>query len=174
MIVLLLLKSFKFKAMKLSIWLFASLFLFVSCNDTKVEEHESPYEIFGENFNSDGELMKPLELSRVLDEMDDNDTLDVVFTTTIDAVCQKKGCWMDVEIGNDETVRVTFLDYGFFVPLNASGSEAIIKGKAFWKSETAAEKRHYAEDAGVAYEEHEDVEEEYSPHIIATGVLIKK
>jgi hypothetical protein len=70
---------------------------------------------------------------------------------------------------------VTFLDYGFFVPLNSAGSEAIIKGKAFWKSDTAAEKRHYAEDAGEEFDESElAMADDYAPHIVATGVLLKK
>lgn len=130
------------------------------------------FEVFGENFEQKS-VMKPEELSVLFDKLDEGDTTEVIFSTNIQAVCQKKGCWMDVDISNDEVVRVTFLDYGFFVPLNAGGSEAIIKGKAFWKSETLAEKRHYAEDAGQDFIE-EELDEEVYPHIVATGVLIKK
>jgi hypothetical protein len=46
----------------------------------------------------------------------------VIFQGTIAEVCQKKGCWMKVLPMEGETgVRVTFLDYGFFVPKDSKG-----------------------------------------------------
>lgn len=142
---------------------------FISCQNNNAQ-----YEVFGEGFDADSKVLSAKELDDIFDELDFEDTVEVVFSTKIDAVCQKKGCWMDVDLDNDDVARVTFLDYGFFVPLNASGSEAIIKGKAFWKADTAAEKRHYAEDAGVSVDEADLDEDAYAPHIVATGVLIKK
>lgn len=132
------------------------------------------YATFGESFDQNSKSISSKDLNSQFDDLEIGDTAEVVFTTKIDAVCQKKGCWMDVDLANDEVARVTFLDYGFFVPLNSSGSEAIIKGKAFWKRETAAEKRHFAEDAGEKIDSIQLNEEEYTPHILATGVLIKK
>ncbi len=132
------------------------------------------FEVFGENFEQ-SKVMSSSDLNAVFDKLEIGDTAEVIFNTKIDAVCQKKGCWMDVELSDEEVARVTFLDYGFFVPLNSSGSEAVVKGKAFWKSDSEAEKRHYAEDAGQAYNAGTDENfEEYMPHIVATGVLIKK
>jgi hypothetical protein len=138
------------------------------------QNKEAQYEVFGEGFEVDSKIMSAKELDKLFDQLELEDTVEVVFSTKIDAVCQKKGCWMDVDLDNDAVARVTFLDYGFFVPLNAAGSEAIVKGKAFWKADTAAEKRHYAEDAGGSIEEIELDEDAYAPHIVATGVLIKK
>jgi hypothetical protein len=111
----------------------------------------------------------------LFDATEIGDTVDVTFSTKIDAVCQKKGCWMEVDLADDNVARVTFKDYGFFVPLNAGESEAIVHGKAFWKVETMAEKLHYAEDAGEDPDDIDETDEtEYEPHIIATGVKIKK
>jgi hypothetical protein len=138
------------------------------------QNKEAQYEVFGEGFEVDSKIMSAKELDKLFDQLELEDTVEVVFSMKIDAVCQKKGCWMDVDLDNDAVARVTFLDYGFFVPLNAAGSEAIVKGKAFWKADTAAEKRHYAEDAGGSIEEIELDEDAYAPHIVATGVLIKK
>ena len=45
----------------------------------------------------------------------------VRMTATIDQVCQVSGCWMIVEDGEQEA-RVTFADYGFFVPKHAAGA----------------------------------------------------
>ncbi len=146
-----------------------ALFLF-SCNT-----ESNDFETFGAGFDPKVAVLSADEMDDVFEKLEIGDTADIVFSTKIDAVCQKKGCWMDVELVDDYVARVTFLDYGFFVPLNSAGSEAIIKGKAFWKSDTAAEKRHYAEDAGEEFDESElAMADDYAPHIVATGVLLKK
>jgi hypothetical protein len=46
----------------------------------------------------------------------------------VTAVCQSKGCWMQL---SDETgvAHVKFAGYGFFVPKDASGHRAVIEGK---------------------------------------------
>lgn len=148
---------------------FLPAILLFSCNTAG-----DNFETFGEGFDTKVELLSADEMDAVFEKLEIGDTADVVFSTKIEAVCQKKGCWMDVELAEDYVARVTFLDYGFFVPLNSSGSEAIIKGKAFWKSDTAAEKRHYAEDAGQELDEIEEtMDDDYAPHIVATGVLLK-
>jgi hypothetical protein len=39
--------------------------------------------------------------------------------------CTEKGCWMQLAAAKDQTgIRVTFKDYGFFIPLNAAGMKA--------------------------------------------------
>lgn len=48
----------------------------------------------------------------------------------VQAVCQKRGCWM--EIGAEETsssMRVTFYGYSFFVPRDSKGAEVKVQGK---------------------------------------------
>jgi hypothetical protein len=122
-----------------------------------------PYETFGQDFEITKDTLTARQMDDLFDEIEIGDTALVTFSSKIDAVCQKKGCWMEVD-----------LDEGY-VPLNAGGSEAIIYGKAFWKADSAAEKRHYAEDAGEEYVEVElDEDEDYAPHVIALGVKIKK
>ncbi|MCW5890353.1 MAG: DUF4920 domain-containing protein [bacterium] len=66
---------------------------------------------------------------------------------TVSGVCQKVGCWLQLRDG-DQTVRVRFRDYAFFVPLDVSGREAIVEGTAQVSVVTQAERRHLAEDAG--------------------------
>ena len=134
-----------------------------------------PYETFGQDFEITKDTLTARQMDDLFDKIEIGDTALVTFSSKIDAVCQKKGCWMEVDLDEGYVARVTFLDYGFFVPLNAGGSEAIIYGKALWKADSAAEKRHYAEDAGEEYVEEElDEDEDYAPHVIALGVKIKK
>ncbi len=146
----------------------ATALIFSACKN-------DPYETFGQDFEITKDTLSARQMDDLFDELDFHDTALVVFNSKIDAVCQKKGCWMEVDLDEGYVARVTFLDYGFFVPLNAAGSDAIIYGKAFWKSDSTAEKRHYAEDAGEEFDEEElDEDEDYAPHIIALGVKIKK
>jgi hypothetical protein len=60
----------------------------------------------------------------------------------ISDVCQKKGCWVVLRDGGEQ-LRVRFHDYGFFLPTDASGSEAFVEGRV--KVELLSEKmaRHY-------------------------------
>jgi hypothetical protein len=68
-------------------------------------------------------------------------------------VCQTKGCWMTMENGDGTKMRVTFKDYGFFVPKDISGKTVVIEGIAKVTTTTVEELRHYAEDAGKSKEE---------------------
>jgi hypothetical protein len=71
---------------------------------------------------------------------------------TVSGVCQRKGCWMTLRDGSNE-VRVRFRDYGFFVPLDASGRTAAVEGVAKVEVTSEALRRHLAEDAGRPPEE---------------------
>ena len=49
--------------------------------------------------------------------------------------CTRKGCWMELSLGQDPAAagcRVTFKDYGFFVPTDSAGSKARVEAKG-WK-----------------------------------------
>jgi hypothetical protein len=46
--------------------------------------------------------------------------------------CTRKGCWMELGEGQDGATpgcRVTFKDYGFFVPTDSAGSKARVEAK---------------------------------------------
>ena len=45
----------------------------------------------------------------------------------VEKICVKKGCWLNLGKGN-QTVRVTFKNYGIFVPSTFLGKEVAIKG----------------------------------------------
>lgn len=88
--------------------------------------------------------------------------------------CPMKGCWMKVKLDDGEEMRVTFKDYGFFVPKDLEGEEAIFEGYLSKTVTDVESLRHYAEDAGASQEEIQAIntpEEAYT--FEATGVLIK-
>ena len=103
------------------------------------------------------------------------DTLTVQFQSTIKSVCKKKGCWMNMELGEGNKSFVKFEDYAFFVPLNADNSEAIVSGKAFIQVESIKDLRHYAKDAGKSSAEiAKIITPETTFSFMADGVYIKK
>jgi Domain of unknown function (DUF4920) len=46
----------------------------------------------------------------------------------VQRACSRKGCWMEIGDG-DNACRVTFKDYGFFVPTDSAGAYAKIQGR---------------------------------------------
>ena len=80
---------------------------------------------------------------------------------------------MTADLGDGNEVRVTFKDYGFFMPKNISGEEVIVNGQAFVKEMPVEELRHYAEDAGKTKEEIEAITEPKRTYaLVADGVLL--
>lgn len=69
---------------------------------------------------------------------------------SISECCQKKGCWMSIRREDGKTMRVSFKDYGFFVPKNAGGYTAIMQGKAYVDTTSVEDLRHFAQDAEVS------------------------
>jgi len=94
---------------------------------------------------------------------------------TVESVCKAKGCWMKVKTQNGETMRVTFKDYGFFVPKDIVGKTVVFEGEAKIKTTPVAELQHYAEDAGKSKEEIAKITDpKRELTFIADGVIVKK
>jgi hypothetical protein len=108
-------------------------------------------------------------------KMQGQDSLKVKLSGTIKEVCQKKGCWMTMNIGNDKNMQVRFKDYAFFVPKDASGKTVVVEGVAFTDTTSVAELQHYAEDGGKTKEEIAKITEpEINISFEASGLIIKK
>ncbi len=105
------------------------------------------YAVFGDSI-TDAEALTSAEMMAKFKEMKEDDTLNVKFKSKINGVCQKKGCWMTMDLGEEKEAFVKFKDYAFFVPMNAENQDAVISGKAFVSVETVADQKHYAKDAG--------------------------
>lgn len=69
------------------------------------------------------------------------------FSGRVAKVCRKKGCWMELE-ADGRSARVTMLDYGFFLPTDASG-RAEVYGTLSEVELDEKTARHFAKDAGT-------------------------
>ena len=85
-------------------------------------------------------------------------------------VCRKKGCWM-ILTDDVNHARVTFKDYGFFVPTDAHNRSATVYGKLTEKTLSTEIAKHYASDEGLPTEEITRPQKEYS--IVAEAVVLK-
>jgi hypothetical protein len=96
-------------------------------------------------------------------------------TGEVESVCEVKGCWMKLKLADGKSMRVSFKDYGFFMPKDIVGKTVIIEGEAKVKSTPVDELKHYAEDAGKSKEEIAKITmPEKALTFVASGVLIKK
>ena len=124
-----------------------------------------------ESFGAEVVVEEVPATAEVLPTISTRDTVDVKFVATIEEVCQMKGCWMTLKSDNGERIRVTFKDYGFFVPKDAAGREVIIDGIASLKELDEETAKHFADDSGREFNPETDMKE---VSIVASGVLIKK
>lgn len=148
---------------------------FTSCKQAaKPVAQEDGMTFYGDKITADGAIT----YDELLAKLETADSLDnVKVTGLIDGVCQAKGCWMNIVSTNDkskESMFVKFKDYGFFMPLDASGTTAIMEGRAYKEETSVEELRHYAEDEGKSEEEIAAITEPITElKFMAHGVILK-
>ena len=136
--------------------------------------NSNDYALFGDKFKV-SKIYTKNEMLKKYKTLKKWDTINVQFQSNIKAVCKKKGCWMKMELAGDDESFVKFKDYGFFVPLNADNSDAIVNGKAFVDVESVESLRHYAKDGGKSAAEIAKITKpEVTYSFLADGVYIKK
>lgn len=152
--------------------LFSALF-FVGCKNQNTAEdftNSEGLEYFGDKINKDGAIQS----KDFFKSFTEGDSIEMKIRGQIKEVCKKKGCWMSMNIGDDQEIMVRFKDYGFFVPLNADGRFAIIDGWAFKEVMSVQELKHYAFDAGDSDEEIAAITEpKVSYTFMAKGVILE-
>ncbi|RAR47416.1 DUF4920 domain-containing protein [Flavobacterium lacus] len=164
--------------MKKTILVAIAVFSMIACKKEEVKEvaevKTENFKTFGDSISADGVISRE-DLLAKYETLKEGDTIEVKFRSDIKDVCQKKGCWMNMSLNEDKNAFVRFKDYGFFMPLNAAGSEAIVNGKAFISVETVDELKHYAKDAGKSQAAIDSITEpKVSYSFLSNGVLIKE
>lgn len=155
---------------------FAILSLLNSC-ETKKEAPVNTaisYAKFGDSISAE-QALSSSEMMEKFASLKEGDTLSVKFKSTINEICQNKGCWMTLDLTDEAEAFVKFKDYGFFVPMNAQKRDVIVEGKAFIEETPIAELKHYAEDEGKSKAAIDSIvapKKEFK--FLAHGVLIAK
>lgn len=114
-----------------------------------------------------------ISVAKLVSQVEENGIYDGKIVGEIKDVCTNKGCWLTMDLPSGESMRVTFKDYGFFVPTNSQGFPIVLEGVATFTETDVETLKHFAEDQGKPQEEIDAI---VSPKkeitFEATGVVI--
>ncbi|MEN7549917.1 DUF4920 domain-containing protein [Rapidithrix thailandica] len=120
------------------------------------------------------EISNAMSLDQMEEKLQTIDSLEATVSGKVLEVCKVKGCWMKLQSSDNNIVRVTFKDYGFFVDQDIVGKEATVKGMAKKQVISRETLQHYAEDAGKSKEEIAAIQEDkVELAFVAEGVVVK-
>ena len=142
----------------------------------KTTENDSAmnYVAYGDESLTANEAINAEEAMEDWSALSVGDSTQMKVKTTINEVCQQKGCWVTLDLGNGESAKVKFKDYGFFVPKDVSGRTAVVNGWAYREEVSVDELKHHLEDAGKPQDEIDAITEpEIRYTFVADGVLIE-
>ncbi|HEX4802390.1 MAG TPA: DUF4920 domain-containing protein [Myxococcaceae bacterium] len=102
-----------------------------------------------------------------------HDGKTVVVEGTVRRACTRMGCWMELaQSDSSPGVRVTFKDYGFFVPVDSAGAKAKVEGTVKVTALSDAAVKHYQAEGGRvptdSHGKHVEVQ------LVATGVELRR
>ncbi|MFT4678777.1 MAG: hypothetical protein ACI9RU_001139 [Litorivivens sp.] len=140
---------------------------------TKVEitEDGKSYSYYGKEITDEGAIT----VNELVQNMSTTESLEVKVAGKIKETCVKAGCWMSLEMENDEDMMVFLGDHDFFVPTTgANGLSCFVEGKAYYDTLSVDWLQHLAEDAGRTVEEIAMITEpEFKLAFHADGVIIE-
>ena len=134
----------------------------------------SPYDVFGEAFSDEGAV----PVQAVMAERDQYVGKSVKIEGTVAEVCQMEGCWLTIQAGDGDNVRVLVArkesgEYAFTVPTDISGRRVVVQGTLAEETLLEGTQRHLAEDAGREVDE-DTLAPKAELQLTAQGVLIEK
>lgn len=139
-------------------------------NQLKVEKIQ--YKAFGKAIISD-DAIAAKSMAAHYKTMKAGDSINSKIIAKVNDVCQAKGCWMRLQLDDENEVMVKFKDYKFFVPKDIKGKNVIINGKAYVQEVSVNEQRHYAKDAGKTAQDIARITEPKKTYSFeADGVLV--
>lgn len=140
--------------------------LLVSCAPS---EPAVTWEVFGAEITAD----QAIPVSDVIDQFSMDHEVPFKISGTLHQVCAEKGCWSKLQTEDGRMVRMTFKDYGFFLPTDAASRQVIAEGVGLRKETSVEELRHYAKDAKKSDEEIASITEPKIEYLFeAAGVLL--
>ncbi len=126
----------------------------------------------GKHFGAPFTDAKVIALEKAISDVEKLASKPVKIEGEIKDVCQAKGCWLVVTDG-ERAMRVSFKDYGFFVPKDAAGKKVVLEGTVEKKTISEMHAQHIAEES----KEKKDPSTIKGPQqiitMVATGVEIK-
>lgn len=115
-------------------------------------------------------------LAAVVKDPDAYSGKTVLVDGKVRAACTRKGCWMELAPTTGKGTqgcRVTFRDYGFFVPTDSAGSDARVEGVLSVRTVPAGEVAHL-ESEGATFQRKDKDGSAREVRMIATGVELRR
>ena len=110
----------------------------------------------------------PLALASLLAKPEDGRT--VLVEGMVRRACSQMGCWMELAPPEGGPgVRVTFKDYGFFVPTDSAGATARVQGTVKVAQLSAEQAEHLRSEGGSM-----STGAQREVRLVATGVELRK
>jgi len=160
---------------RLTLFIFMICLGMFSCKNasTQTTEAQGDGVHFGETIDTSGAI----SFENLLSQMASADSVVTKVTGTVSAVCQTKGCWMNLVSAQDTTkteMFVQFKDYGFFMPKDLAGKNVTMQGKAYREVTSVDDLKHFAEDEGLSAEEIAKITEPKTElKFMASGVVVR-
>jgi hypothetical protein len=141
--------------------------LFASCGTNEANT------VAGNYGNTAWDTTEAITGEQLMEQLSGQDSVYTTVSGNVAAACQAKGCWMNMNIADNE-MFVKFKDYGFLVPKNSADHNAIIKGWAYQDTISVKDRIEYARDAEATEEEIAAITEpEVKLTFMAEGVVMK-
>lgn len=125
-----------------------------------------------EKFGAEVSAGKSLELATILKDPEAYSGKTVIVEAMVRSSCTQKGCWMELSPtleSHDQGCRVTFKNYGFFVPKGLKGARSRVEGTITLKTVTPEQVKHW-EGEGATFAKKFADGSAREVQIVATGV----
>lgn len=125
-----------------------------------------------------GEALKgapAVKLADLLAKPQSHDGKTILVEGQVRKACERKGCWMELATAKDAKgpgVRVTFKDYGFFVPLDSAGSMARVEGVVKVADLSDERAKHYESEGAIVPRGSDGKPREVQ--LVASGVELRR
>lgn len=127
-----------------------------------------------EHFGAAFTLSEPSDLATVLARPTEFKSKPVLVEGLVRRACSRKGCWMELTPSESAPgCRVTFKDYGFFVPKDSAGSRARIEARVETSELSARDVRHY-ENEGAQFPNKTPEGTVLETRLVATAVSLSR
>ena len=118
---------------------------------------------------------KALTVAELVAKPDELNGKTVIVEGRVRAACARKGCWMELAPSAEKGAqgcRVTFKDYGFFVPKDSAGASARVEGVVAVKTLDQGQVEHYESEGASLKKDKDGTAKEI--RIVAVGVELKR
>ena len=170
--ILIIMKTFNISIVIFSL-IFSAFSMRIYAQDQRISASGDSEMVYGQNFEFKDVKSGP-EAVKLYLGLEGDHAAEVQLRGTVSSVCQVKGCWMVLDLAEGQQTRVTFKDYGFFVPTALVGKEVVVNGRALVDLISEEARKHYAKDAGKSEEEIRNIQgNRKSYSLVAEGVIVE-